>query len=175
MKLICNTFCIKYYKNTMKNNTNKYKSALLLSAFILSVLVLPISNYKALALTTTTPTTKTTAHKKVVTKKKVVKKVAKKNIKTTPKVTIPIKTTDTPTVVLYYLSDVATHKSITDCWTTIGGKVYNLTPFINQHPGGSSAILSLCGKDGTAAFTKKHGGQAKPATELVSLLVGNLK
>ena len=160
----------------MKNKINKYKSAFLLSAFLLSVLVLPINNYQAFALTTTTPTAKVTTHKKVVTKKKVVKKVIKKNVKTVPVAKPPVKTTDaTPQVSSYSLSDVANHKSTSDCWTTIGGKVYNLTSFINQHPGGSSAILSLCGKDGTAAFNQKHGGQARPATELINLLVGNLK
>jgi len=155
----------------IKNKTKKYK-VFLLSAFVLSVVILPISNYKALALTTTTPNLTKTTPKKII-KKKVVKKVIKKSTSTAK---TPIKTnTDTPTLVSYSLSDVASHKSTSDCWTTIENKIYNLTPFINQHPGGSSAILSLCGKDGTGAFNKKHAGQARPATELISLLVGNLK
>ena len=159
----------------IKNKAKKYKSAFLLSTLFLSSLILPISNFKAFALTTTTPTAKTTVNKKVVAKKKIVKKVVKKNTKAIPRALPPVKTTHTTTTLSYSLSDIANHKSTTNCWTTIGGKVYNLTPFINQHPGGSSAILSLCGKDGTAAFNKKHGGQARTATELISLLVGNLK
>ena len=159
----------------MKNKTKIYKTSLLLSAFLLGVLILPISNYRAFALTTTTPSTNKTAPKKVTVKKKVVKKVVKKNVKATPKALPPVKTPDTTRVISYSLSDITTHKSTTDCWTTIDGKVYNLTPFINQHPGGSGAILSLCGKDGTASFNKKHGGQARPATELINLFVGNLK
>ena len=61
------------------------------------------------------------------------------------------------------------------CWSVISGKVYNLTSWISQHPGGSSAILGLCGKDGTAAFTGQHGGQARPASELAGFYIGNLK
>lgn len=75
----------------------------------------------------------------------------------------------------YSMADISTHNSQADCYTTIGGKVYNLTSWISKHPGGSRAILSICGKDGTAAFTSQHGGQARPERELASFYIGDLK
>ena len=83
-------------------------------------------------------------------------------------------TKPTSTTKTYSMSEVAGHKSPTDCWTTINGNVYNVTPFINQHPGGSGAILYLCGINGTSAFTGQHGGQARPASELKSFIIGKL-
>lgn len=74
----------------------------------------------------------------------------------------------------YTLADVAKHKTPTDCWTAVSGSVYNLTPFIDQHPGGVENIIKICGIDGTETFTDQHGGQKKPEKELVSLKIGTL-
>lgn len=72
------------------------------------------------------------------------------------------------------MADVKTHNSALSCFTTISGSVYDVTSWIKQHPGGSQAILSLCGTDGTAAFTDQHGGQARPAEELAGFKIGTL-
>jgi len=72
------------------------------------------------------------------------------------------------------MAQVAAHNSASSCWTAINGKVYNLTAWIDQHPGGPEAILSLCGTDGTAAFEAQHGGQARPEAELANFYVGPL-
>lgn len=81
--------------------------------------------------------------------------------------------TPTPTAT-YTLTQVKTHNTASNCWTTINGSVYNVTPWINQHPGGAQAIISLCGIDGSAAFNGQHGGQARPASELASFKIGSL-
>ena len=83
--------------------------------------------------------------------------------------------TPTPTVKSYPLSDVALHANAQSCWTAISGNVYNLTSFINQHPGGSRAITSLCGIDGTNGFLNQHEGQRRPLSELQNLFIGKLK
>jgi cytochrome b involved in lipid metabolism len=86
--------------------------------------------------------------------------------------------TTTPTATTsstYTLADVAKHKNQADCWTTINGGVYNVTPWISQHPGGAEAILSLCGIDGSSAFNAQHGGERRPASELASFKIGTLK
>ncbi len=72
------------------------------------------------------------------------------------------------------LAVVATHNSRTSCWTAISGSVYDLTGWIPNHPGGEAAILGLCGKDGTAAFAGKHGGDARPKTVLAGFKIGVL-
>ena len=75
----------------------------------------------------------------------------------------------------YFIADVASHRDATSCWTAISENVYDLTPWISKHPGGKEAILSICGIDGTKAFTAQHGGQAKPEAELRSFFIGKLK
>lgn len=75
----------------------------------------------------------------------------------------------------YTLAEVATHKDATSCWTTISGKVYDVTAFIGRHPGGEKAILSICGKDGSSVFMNQHDGQRRPEQELTKLLIGTLK
>lgn len=75
----------------------------------------------------------------------------------------------------FTMADVAAHNSRTSCYTAINGSVYDLTNWISQHPGGPAPILSLCGTDGTAAFTAQHGGQRRPEQELATLKIGTLK
>jgi len=70
------------------------------------------------------------------------------------------------------LTEVATHATRTDCWTAIDQTVYDLTPYIQKHPGGAGALANLCGIDATAAFKSQHGGQQRPASELASLAIG---
>ena len=72
------------------------------------------------------------------------------------------------------MSDVQKHNNQSSCWTVVNGGVYDLTSFVSPHPGGSRAILSLCGIDGTSAFMDQHGNQRRPNNELVGLKIGNL-
>ena len=72
------------------------------------------------------------------------------------------------------MAEVAQHNSPSDCWSAIDGKVYNLTQWIDRHPGGAFVIKSLCGNDGSAGFNGQHQGQQRPAEELTRYLVGTL-
>ena len=72
------------------------------------------------------------------------------------------------------ISEVALHNSPEDCWSAVNGKVYDLTQWIDKHPGGAVVIKALCGQDGTAGFTSEHGGKEKPEQQLASYLIGNL-
>ncbi len=83
--------------------------------------------------------------------------------------------TQTVSVTEYSLADVATHPDRTSCWTAINGNVYDVTAWIERHPGGAERILSICGKDGSSAFSKKHFGEPKPETMLASFKIGILK
>ncbi len=75
----------------------------------------------------------------------------------------------------YTLAQVSTHNSASDCWSVVSGGVYNLTTWISQHPGGASAIIGLCGIDGTSGFMSQHGGQGNPAAELAAFKIGVLQ
>lgn len=54
----------------------------------------------------------------------------------------------------FTMGEVASHSSRTDCWTIISGQVYELTDFINRHPGGDE-VLRACGTDATTLFTSR--------------------
>ena len=74
----------------------------------------------------------------------------------------------------YSMAQVRTNNSATSCWAVINGSVYNLTTWINSHPGGSGAIISLCGTDATSAFTSKHGSKSGPNSQLAGFRLGPL-
>lgn len=72
------------------------------------------------------------------------------------------------------MKDVAANNTAKSCWSAIDGNVYDLTRWINSHPGGASAITFLCGTDGSKAFAAQHYGQVKPVNRLVMYLLGPL-
>lgn len=74
----------------------------------------------------------------------------------------------------FTLAEVATRNTESNCYSAINGVVYDLTAWINKHPGGSREILRICGKDGSNAFNGQHGGDAKPERILAGFEVGVL-
>jgi cytochrome b involved in lipid metabolism len=72
------------------------------------------------------------------------------------------------------LARVKENNTASSCWSIINGNVYNLTTWISSHPGGKSAITSLCGIDGTSAFNLQHRNESKPESRLASYLLGKL-
>ncbi|EFJ09284.1 hypothetical protein SELMODRAFT_271829 [Selaginella moellendorffii] len=49
-------------------------------------------------------------------------------------------------------SELAEHNNRKDCWLLISGKIYDVTKFLEDHPGGDEVILSATGKDATDDF-----------------------
>ncbi|KIN02356.1 hypothetical protein OIDMADRAFT_41460 [Oidiodendron maius Zn] len=43
-----------------------------------------------------------------------------------------------------------------DAWTVLGGKVYNITPYLPFHPGGEPELLRAAGRDGSRLFGEVH-------------------
>jgi uncharacterized membrane protein len=84
-----------------------------------------------------------------------------------PSATTPSKVTGT-----YNSADLKKHAIASSCWTAVHGSVYDLTKWAARHPGGKSSILSLCGRDGSAAFNGQHGGQSSPASQLANYKIG---
>jgi hypothetical protein len=82
--------------------------------------------------------------------------------------------TPTATAAGYTMTQVRANNTARSCWSAIDGFVYDLTRWINSHPGGSGAILFLCGTDGTNAFKAQHENQSRPAIRLDSYRIGPL-
>ena len=72
------------------------------------------------------------------------------------------------------LARVKENNTASSCWSIINGNVYNLTTWISSHPGGKSAITSLCGIDGTSAFNSQHRNESRPESRLATYLLGKL-
>lgn len=85
----------------------------------------------------------------------------------TPKATATSKVADT-----YNLADLKKHATASSCWSAINGNVYDLTKWINRHPGGASVIKGICGRDGTAGYNGQHRGASRPANELAAYKIG---
>lgn len=72
------------------------------------------------------------------------------------------------------LETVAANNTAESCWAIIDDNVYDLTDWIDSHPGGSSRILGLCGTDGTSQFQGQHGGSSSAQGTLERYLLGAL-
>jgi hypothetical protein len=93
---------------------------------------------------------------------------------TTPSAVASSTPTPAPTKVGYTMAQVRANNTAANCWAVIDDSVYDLTNWIKSHPGGSGAIVGLCGTDGSAAFSVKHGNQSRPAAQLNSYRLGPL-
>ncbi|KAJ3937462.1 MAG: glyoxylate dehydrogenase [Lentinula lateritia] len=73
---------------------------------------------------------------------------------------------------------ISEHASRDSCWIIVHGKVYDVTEFLDEHPGGSKIILKYAGNDATEAYepihppnaiidnlpSEKHLGDVDPST-----------
>lgn len=75
----------------------------------------------------------------------------------------------TSTTTKYSEEMVAAHNTTSDCWAIINGKVYDLTNWEDQHPGGKEAILRNCGKD-LSSLSGTHPGGDFSSPELQGIL-----
>ena len=72
------------------------------------------------------------------------------------------------------MSEVSKHNKEEDCWIVIRGKVYNVTEFIEEHPGGEGVLIAYGGTDCTEQFESVIHSQA--ASEIMKeLYVGDLQ
>ncbi|KAI0169680.1 cytochrome B5 [Hypoxylon sp. FL1284] len=70
--------------------------------------------------------------------------------------------------------EVATHHSTEDAWMVIHGQVYNVTSYLNDHPGGAEVLIETAGTDASEAFD--NAGHSEDAFEIMAKYrVGKLK
>lgn len=174
------------------------KRSLILVATTISVLVLAIGNTSATAATakagakcpkvgkvSTVSGVKFTcvkSGKKIIWNKGVKVPAATTSMAPTPaqSTSAPAVPAPTPTKAAevipagYTMKMVAENNKAASCWSAIDGNVYDLTKWINSHPGGSGAIIALCGTDGTAKFKGMHGNQPQQASRLNAYKLGPL-
>ncbi|OQE21320.1 hypothetical protein PENSTE_c012G10080 [Penicillium steckii] len=51
---------------------------------------------------------------------------------------------------------ISTHNSPDDCWVVVDNQVWDVTDFLEEHPGGSTIILKYAGQDATKAYSEVH-------------------
>ncbi|KAF9976318.1 hypothetical protein BGZ65_007880 [Modicella reniformis] len=74
----------------------------------------------------------------------------------------------------FTMADLAQHSTRDDLYLAIGGKVYDCTTFIDEHPGGEEVLLDEAGKDATESFDDVgHSNQARD--QLREMYVGEFK
>ncbi|KAI0886463.1 FMN-dependent dehydrogenase-domain-containing protein [Annulohypoxylon maeteangense] len=53
-------------------------------------------------------------------------------------------------------AEVAKHNTLSSCWIVISGKVYDVTPYLEHHPGGAAILARQGGRDATSEFRTVH-------------------
>ncbi|KAI1724388.1 cytochrome b5-like heme/Steroid binding domain-containing protein [Ditylenchus destructor] len=79
-------------------------------------------------------------------------------------------------LVVYTVEEVAKHNDEQSTWIILDNKVYDVTKFLMEHPGGEEVILQQAGQDATESFNDVgHSQDARDMTKeyLVGKIVTN--
>jgi len=74
----------------------------------------------------------------------------------------------------YSMEEIAKHTTTEDLWVAIHGKVYNVSPFLDDHPGGPEILKENAGLDVTEEFEEVYHSESARKM-LDDLLVGHLE
>lgn len=70
------------------------------------------------------------------------------------------------------LSEVSKHNTNDDCWIIVNSKIWDVSSFHAEHPGGSAIIMKYAGADATAAYDEIHAPGILEGTLEPKLLIG---
>ncbi len=73
----------------------------------------------------------------------------------------------------YTMAQVAEHNTKDDCWIILDDRVYDITDFIDRHPGGVGPVVNMAGKDATDVFANYHAARVYK-TMLSKFMVGEV-
>ena len=76
-------------------------------------------------------------------------------------------------MVLLTEAEIARHNKESDCWIIIKGKVYDVTDYLDDHPGGVEIITDLAGQDSTEDFDDV-GHSEEAYAQLVDFYIGDV-
>lgn len=72
------------------------------------------------------------------------------------------------------IEEVQKHNTTDDLWIVYNGQVYDVTAYLDEHPGGEEVIVDVAGTDATEAFNDI--GHSDDAHEILEgLLIGKLE
>ncbi|KAJ1326614.1 Cytochrome b5-like Heme/Steroid binding domain-containing protein [Microdochium nivale] len=57
----------------------------------------------------------------------------------------------------YTLKEVGEHKDGDSMWLVVDNGVYDISNFLEEHPGGAKILKRMAGKDASKQFWKYHG------------------
>ncbi|KAJ0037654.1 hypothetical protein Pint_23479 [Pistacia integerrima] len=66
---------------------------------------------------------------------------------------------------LYTMQEASQHNTQDDCWIVVDNKVYDVTSYLEEHPGGDDVVLASTAKDATDDF--EDAGHSESARELL--------
>ncbi|TPX30676.1 hypothetical protein SmJEL517_g05811 [Synchytrium microbalum] len=72
------------------------------------------------------------------------------------------------------LAELAKHNNEDSAWVAINGKVFDLTDFIDGHPGGKRILMGVIGKECTQQFVQFHNVATVMGTYGPKLVIGEL-
>lgn len=76
---------------------------------------------------------------------------------------------------IYTLEDVSQHQKLEDCWIVRNDLVYDVSTFLNDHPGGEDVILEWAGKDVNDVMRNGEHEHSDAAFEMMAeYLVGRI-
>ncbi|CEH13483.1 cytochrome b5 [Ceraceosorus bombacis] len=61
-----------------------------------------------------------------------------------------------PDAKTFSIDEIKKHNSEESIWVVIDGGVYDMTSFLDDHPGGKKPVLRMSGKDASEAFWTYH-------------------
>ena len=73
----------------------------------------------------------------------------------------------------FTMAEVAEHGTRADCWIVLDGRAYDVTKFVDAHPGGVGPVVNMAGKDATDVFDNYHAARVYK-TMLTPYLVGEV-
>ncbi|KAJ2681944.1 Cytochrome b5 [Coemansia spiralis] len=74
----------------------------------------------------------------------------------------------------FVAAEIAKHNTRKDIWIVISNNVYDVTGFLEEHPGGEEVILEYAGRDATEAF--EDIGHSDDARDMLKeFMIGKLE